>query len=125
MAGSAFANDGTMLIYDLTELGRKTPVSTGSDMLESHGTPQADPAARASRAGRGDMTFDWSDGNLELKRRDRTPRSGSGTGFHNTQPQNDPSPGATPTPEPGTLFLMGSGVAAGARYLRRRKSATA
>jgi len=127
MVGSAFANDGTMLIYDLTELGKKAPtaISPGSEMFVGHGAPQSGSTPRVSPAGRPDLIFDWSGGDLELSRPNRTPRAGARSGFQSTPPQGEQGDnGATPTPEPGTLFLMGSGVAAGARFLRRRKAAT-
>ena len=125
LAGSAFANDGTMLIYDLTELGRGNPVTVSSERSADHGAPELGAAPRMSPTDRTDLTVDWSAGDLELNRRSRSPRSGPGSGMQNTVPQDEPRDGATPTPEPGTLFLMGSGVAAGARFLRRRKATPA
>jgi len=125
LAGSALANDGTMLIYDLTELGRGTPASIGSERSADHGAPALGASPRMSPMDRTDLAIDWSAGDLELNRRNGRSRSGPSSGMQNTVPQEEPRNGATPTPEPGTLFLMGSGVAAGARFLRRRKATPA
>jgi hypothetical protein len=124
LAGSAFANDGTQLIYDLTELGHKTPVSTGSELFEGHGTPEPGTPPRAWRSRHSDLSIEWSAGDLELKHRRNRSRPQPGSTVHNSLPpdDNDQPFEATPNPEPGTLLLMGSGVAAGARFLRRRKN---
>lgn len=58
LAGAAFANDGTMLIYDLTELGHKTPVSTSSQMFEDHGAPQMGATPRMLPMDRTDLSVE-------------------------------------------------------------------
>jgi hypothetical protein len=126
LAGSALANDGTMLIYDLTELGRSSPASEISERSADHGAPALGATPRMSPMDRTDLAIDWSAGDLELNRRNGRSRPGPSSGLKNSAPQDEPQRnGATPTPEPGTLFLMGSGLAAGARFLRRRKATPA
>ena len=123
-AGTAFANDGSKLIYDLTELGRHNPVFTSSEMLESHGAPQASPSPGATRTNPSDLSIDWSAGNLEVTHTRGKNAQRSGTAVHHTQaPDDQGGPrNATPNPEPGTLLLMGSGLVAGARSLRQRRN---
>jgi len=123
MAGSALANDGTKLIYDLTELGHKTPVSRSSEMFEGHGMPDMGATPRTSPTGPSELSIDWTGGSFELSHRRGRPQPRTGSTAQNTLPSNNDRPyDATPNPEPGTLLLMGSGVAAGARFLRRRKN---
>jgi hypothetical protein len=122
LAGTAFANDGTQLIYDLTELGDRTPMSTSPELFEGHGVPSSGTSPRALHPGHSDLSIDWSAGDFELKLKRPRPQPRAGSTVNNTLPtDNDPPYEATPNPEPGTLLLMGSGLAAGARFLRRRK----
>jgi len=123
VAGMACAHDGTKIIYDLSELGARDlePISQAAVDHEM-GTPQG---SALPRPGSPDFQVEWSAGNLELVRHGR-----GGTTPNNptayTPPRNGGTinPAATtPNPEPGTLVLLGSGLAVGARFVRRRKAA--
>lgn len=121
-ASMAFANDGSKLIYDLTELGQHDLASSSSEMFYSQSAPATSP--RAGRTNQSDLSIDWSAGNLEVSHTRGRNRSRSGGVLQQTrEPEDQDGPNkATPTPEPGTLLLMGSGLVAGARSLRRRRN---
>ena len=119
-AGAASAHDSTKIIYDLSELQHHKIVApapsknTANYSLPMGSLPVGAPSGEGSVGG--DRLIRESDEGMEIGKRHggvsvpgvgRTPgKGGSGT--------------STPNPEPGTMLLLGSGLAAGARFLRRR-----
>jgi hypothetical protein len=122
VAGVSSAHDGTKVIYDLSELGTRDlePISEAAVDHEM-GTPQG---SALPRSGSPDFWIEWSGGNFELVRRHRggaTPNNPTAYAPPRNGGTINPAT-ATPNPEPGTLVLLGSGLAAGARFVRRRKT---
>jgi hypothetical protein len=126
-AGQALALDATRVVYDLSELQGES-VSTPSPRGESQtlGLPMGNlPISTPSNGSTNDGFLQSGDDLEILGRRGNSGRSGQGVnaprgggsgGNTDREPQNDP----TPNPEPGTLILVGSALAAGARRMRRR-----
>ena len=131
-AGPALALDATRVVYDLSEL-QGDSVSTPSPRGESQslGLPMGNlPISTPSHGSTNDGFLQEGDDLEILGRRGGSGRTGHGvnaprggrSGDHGhgndngRDHQNDP----TPNPEPGTLILVGSALAAGARRMRRR-----
>lgn len=125
--GSSHALDATRVVYDLTELqGQEfeAPASGGgstSSALPVGSLPLSTPS-QDSQLREGLVLQSGDD--LELGSRHgqsgRRPSTGvqaprGGNGNTNDNP--------TPNPEPGTLVLLGTALASGARFVRRRRSA--
>jgi hypothetical protein len=140
-AGSARAYDATRVIYDLSDLRVDTYKSSApAGRTSSFSAPVGNlPIATPSLGhGSGDGNFESdTDGNLLLDTNhghvghlgsNGSPRGGGPTGNGNGGNGDNGKGGRggnnpTPNPEPGTILLLGSGLAAGARYLRRRAQA--
>jgi hypothetical protein len=119
VAGNARAHDATQVIYDLssiqpTRVAASAPRSQHEVALPSVGSPISSPSFEPGEPQLGD---------LELRRQ---PGPGLGSvsvgsprqGGQDTGGQNDPSP----TPEPGSMLLLGGALAAGARRWARRRA---
>lgn len=119
-AGSALAFDATPVIYDLSALQevQATEITPQAERnLSLSDLPLATPSVGSGTQGDGG---DWTDGDMQLRTPERRPRVQPGGSPRD--PQNeDPNP--TPNPEPGTMLLLGSALASGARYMRKRRKA--
>jgi hypothetical protein len=124
IAGSARASDATRVIYDLSALEplRVATPATRNGIAPALGTgslPLSTPSVD-SDLDRGGADFSGDD--LEL-RRNPSPLHGVGAGSPRGG-QDDPSSGnndPSPTPEPGSMLLLGGALAAGARRWARRR----
>jgi hypothetical protein len=120
LAGSAAAHDATQVVYDLSTL--RTPQVTqtahrapSNIALPADPTPLATPSLQRNPGN--EPLLD--DSNREVMDPKRTRHAGVGAGSPrggNDNPPTNPSP----TPEPGTLMLLGGALASGARFFRRR-----
>jgi hypothetical protein len=112
-AGSARAHDATQVIYDLSAL--RTPQVTAPRpsvivTLPQTNLPNSTPSNLSTE---GDALEQWQ----------RPHGSFHGTGVGSPRGGNEPPKDASPTPEPGTLLLLGSALASGARFARKRSKA--
>lgn len=126
-AGNAQANDATQVIYDLSALKNRpvaAPMATARSpelRLPSTSLPLATPSR--------DGVTHYSGDDLEFNppRNHRRGFDGAARGGNGKDPGNDRDPGnnqdPTPNPEPGTMLLLGSALASGARFVRRRRGA--
>lgn len=127
--GSARANDATQVVYDLSALRapraptQAAPSRTAEYRLPSSSLPLATPSL-SSRAGDGETLYNGDD--LELRQPNHRGRVGTGVGAPRNPggtPNGDPNPRQpAPTPEPGTMMLLGGALASGARFIRRRRN---
>lgn len=118
VAGTASADDGTKVIYDLSGLGQ-TDLRPISDSAVSE-TSRPQPSSVRSGADPAEFQIQWSAGDLELVRRGHSHAPNNGTKLYSPPKRSHNPPVAAPNPEPGTLVLLGSGLAAGAGFMRRR-----
>jgi len=125
-AGAASAHDATRVIYDLSSLQRhpvvaRAPSGSSNFKLPTGNLPLMTPSAPANRGDASPILTGGDD--LEVlnpkhgggpigSRIVTSPGGGKGSGSDRSS--------SLPNPEPGTMLLLGSGVLAGARYLRRR-----
>ncbi|MFQ5599401.1 MAG: PEP-CTERM sorting domain-containing protein [Candidatus Krumholzibacteriia bacterium] len=120
-AGMASAHDGTKVIYDLAEIGQEVLSGGGAGASESGqgSTPLATPPRSSNGARATDLEIVWTEGDFEVQY-----TRGRSSGANGSGPTYSPSGSGSVTsnPEPGTLILMGSGLVAGARIVRRRKN---
>jgi hypothetical protein len=134
-AGSARAGDATRVIYDLSAVRAPNAVpraEQGSPQVAvpMHSLPISMPSARDHRR-EGELGYEHSGHNLELLDRSSR-RTGRGQPWRAPGPRgqlqeqppgtDNPLPPATANPEPGTMLLLGTGLAAGARFLRRKNA---
>jgi hypothetical protein len=119
MAGNALAFDATPVIYDLSALQEVQAPQLTTKPEQGLSLTNLPLSTPSQNSGHGDT---WtSDGDLELRQPQRGPRVEPGAG---SPPQNqDPEPNPTPNPEPGTMLLLGTALASGARYARQRRKA--
>jgi hypothetical protein len=121
MAGSARANDATSVIYDLSVL-QEPKLQHSAAARADRGVPMANlPLSTPSLESGRDGTVLFGDGVDEIRQPGRQPRVVPGVGAPRGGNDNDPNP--TPNPEPGTMLLLGSALATGARYMRTRRKA--
>lgn len=125
--GSARANDATQVVYDLSALrapqtqAAAAPSRTAEYRLPSSSLPLATPSL-SSRSGDGQTLYNGDD--LELRQPNRHGHVGTGVGSPRNPggtPNGQPNQPA-PTPEPGTMMLLGGALASGARFIRRRRN---
>jgi hypothetical protein len=121
-AGSALAFDVTPVIYDLSSLGTELSSPTSHMALPQatiplSSLPMTTPSLGSDPNG-GDIL--QSENGLEVSQTNRRPRVDPNAGA--PRGGND-QPDPTPNPEPGTMLLLGSALASGARYARRRRRA--
>jgi hypothetical protein len=118
-AGSARAHDATQVIYDLTahrSLQSSAPKASPSHdvTLPTTSLPISTPSLSGPDAGQGDIDVQ------QIQR----PHGGlAANGVGSPRGGKDPQGTPNPTPEPGTMLLLGGALASGARYLRRRSNA--
>ena len=121
LTGNARASDGTAVIYDLSTLGPNAASKPGDKGPPGHD----DPSDHDRR--------DWGHGHGHDGDHDRGPGHGHGHDGdhdrgrgHGHGHDGDGDPGGqregnpSPTPEPGTMLLLGGALAAGARRFRKR-----
>lgn len=127
-AGSARANDATQLVYDLSALRAPrvlapAAASRSADYrMPTSSLPLATPSL--TRTNEGQTVYDGTE--LELRRPNHNGHVGTGVG----SPRNPGNGGngvpdprqPAPTPEPGTMMLLGGALASGARFIRRRRN---
>jgi hypothetical protein len=121
-AGAASAHDATKVIFDLSELQQhKIVAATPSKNTTNYSLPMGSlPVGAPSGENgfrNGERSIDESDGAMEIG------KHGRGTGM----PGVGRTPGKgtgrqTPNPEPGTMLLLGTGIVAGTRFLRRKNA---
>lgn len=126
-AGSARANDATQVVYDLSALraprahAPAAPSRTADYRIPTSRLPLTTPSLD-SRSNDGTL---YSGDDLEVRQPNHHSHVGTGVG----SPRN-PGNGGTdgnpqqpaPTPEPGTMMLLGGALASGARFIRRRRA---
>jgi hypothetical protein len=130
IAGNALAADATRVIYDLSSL-RASPAATTAPgaqievQLPSHSLPIASPSLHV----RGASEEAWDSGYFANPKRTHgwwrgrssgQPAPGRGLLPGQTAPGGDPSRDPSPTPEPGSMLLLGGALASGIRFMRRR-----
>jgi len=126
-AGSARANDATQVIYDMSAL--QAPARTVAANPAGSGDVQVPfavlPVATPSVSNRnGDAGTIYDDSSLEVLPPTRGRSHGTDAGGQRGEiPRQDPPTQPSPTPEPGTMLLLGGALASGARFVRRRRSA--
>ena len=123
--GSARANDATQVVYDLSALRPPTDQTqaaasrTADYRMPSTNLPLATPSLN-SRSGEGEPDYSGSD--LEESHPNHHGHVGTGVGSPRN-PNGGPDPRQpAPTPEPGTMMLLGGALASGARFIRRRRN---
>ena len=121
-AGAASAHDATKVIFDLSELQRHTiqapaPSVNSHTMLPMGSLPIGSPR-ESGRLGDVPKISESEDG-LEISPKHGGAPSGGRIGGSPGGGKGG-GPASSPNPEPGTMLLLGSGLAAGARFLRRR-----
>jgi hypothetical protein len=121
MAGNALAYDVTPVIYDLSTLQEMQPADPAPQAEHGLAMPTLPVSTPSQEPGSTLGETLYSDGALELRGPNRNPRILPGAGAPRGGNENDPNP--TPNPEPGTMLLLGTALASGARYVRRRRSA--
>jgi hypothetical protein len=119
-SGSARANDATQVIYDLSELQTHRVAAPTAREADHVGLPTNSlPISTPSLDGRSDGgSGDVSGDDLEL--RDNHRHAGRHLGNGVGAPRQGGNTNATPNPEPGTMLLLGSALATGLRFARRR-----
>jgi hypothetical protein len=119
-AGGAWARDATQVVYDLSTLRSPqatAPTAQASKDLDTPASPILLPLPSQLPGSGGDVGI--SDGNLEERPINHRPNRSIGSGSPRGG-QDPPSDNPSPTPEPGTLLLLGGALASGARFFRRR-----
>ena len=123
--GSARANDATQVVYDLSALRaprvlvQTAPSRTAEYRMPSSNLPLATPSV-SSRSSEGQTLYSGDD--LEVRRPNHRGHVGTGVGSPRN-PNGGPDPRQpAPTPEPGTMMLLGGALASGARFIRRRRN---
>lgn len=124
-AGSARANDATQLVYDLSALRAPrvlapAAASRSADYrLPTSSLPLATPSLNRTIEG----GTDYSGDDLEVRRPNHNGHVGTGVGSPRNPGNGNPDPRQpAPTPEPGTMMLLGGALASGARFIRRRRN---
>jgi hypothetical protein len=122
-AGSARANDATQVIYDLSALRAPKAARPATDQGSRYSVPMSSlPIATPGSEHRQDEERLDLGNEMELQQPNKRGRLASGVGA--PRGGNDDTPSQpSPTPEPGTMLLLGSALASGARFVRRRRNA--
>jgi hypothetical protein len=121
LAGSALAYDATPVIYDLSAL-QDTKLQATPAARADRGVPMSSlPLTTPSLDSGSGVTTLYGESVDEIRRPEKRPRVSPGAGAPRGGNENDPNP--TPNPEPGTMLLLGSALASGARYVRNRRKA--
>jgi hypothetical protein len=120
VAGSAWAHDATQVVYDLSTL-RTPQVAAPAPHASRNFALPADPAAMATPSLKRNPANEplLDDGNREVLDPVHSGHAGVGAGSPRGGKDNPPT-NPSPTPEPGTLMLLGGALASGARFFRRR-----
>ena len=126
--GSARANDATQVVYDLSALRaprvlvQAAPSRTAEYRMPSSNLPLATPSLSSLSSDGQTLYSDYSEGDLEVRRPNHRGHVGTGVGSPRN-PNGGPDPRQpAPTPEPGTMMLLGGALASGARFIRRRRN---
>lgn len=119
-AGSARAHDATQVIYDLSALRTNQVAAPRPSVIVT--LPQTNlPISTPSNLGTDGLTTEGDA--LEQWQRPHGSYHGNGVSSPRGGDQGNGGNDPSPTPEPGTLLLLGSAIASGARFARKRSKA--
>jgi len=117
-----------MVIYDLAEL-QQAPESALPALQADSSSPALSTSQTPSSRHNSELGNLWSDDEMKVMDPRQGDRGASSNYHSDGDTTSNSSPDenfsntneAMPTPEPGSLFLLGSGLVAGARFVRRRR----